>query len=154
MKRIVSVLVAAILIVAMLTACGGAKNVDLKNLMSTVNSQFNISDLKTLESTDDLNRYYQINADDVKQFAAELSTAAKQYVEVVLVEAKDQTAADNVKKQLEAHLNSQISTAKSYDAAQVDMIQSCSVQQSGNFVYLVVSDAAGKINEAVAAALK
>ena len=139
MKRIVSVLVAAILIVAMLTACGGAKNVDLKDLMSTVNSQFNISDLKT---------------HDVKQFAAELSTAAKQYVEVVLVEAKDQTAADNVKKQLEAHLNSQISTAKSYDAAQVEMIQSCSVQQSGNYVYLVVSDAAGKINEAVAAALK
>lgn len=154
MKRIIAIVLAAVLALAMLTACGSAKEVDLKAVMNDINTQFGFSGLKTLESADDLNRYYMINTEDVKQFAAELSTAASQYTEVVLVEAVDQTASDNVKKQLEAHLNTQLSNAKSYDAEQVAMIESCSVKQSGNFVYLVVSDKFGDISGVIDAALK
>ena len=154
MKRIISVIAVIALIAAVLTACGGSKAVDLKAVVNDVNSKFGISGLKTLESTDDLNRYYQINAADVKQFAAELSTTASQYTEVVIVEAADATAAGNIKTQLDAHLSSQLSTAKSYDAAQVSMIESCSVKQSGNFVYLAVGDKAADINGVIEAAVK
>lgn len=154
MKKIITIFTAVLLIAAMLTACGGSKAADLKTVMNDINSQFGLTGLKTLESTDDLNRYYMINADDVKQFAAELSTTASQYTEVVLVEANDQTAAGSIKTQLEAHLGTQLNTAKSYDAAQVAMIEACSVKQSGNYVYLVVSDKFGDITSAIEAALK
>ena len=155
MKRVICIVLAAILMVGVLSACGGsAKAVDLKTVMNDINSKYGLTGLKTLESVDDLNRYYTINTADVKQFDAELSTAASQYTEVVLVEANDQTAADNVKKQLETHLAGQLSNAKSYDAGQVAMIESCSVKQAGNIVYLVVSDKFSDITGAVEAALK
>ena len=154
MKRVISIVLAAILMVGVLSACGAKKDVDFKTVMSDINSKYSLSGLKTLESTDDLNRYYAINTADIKQFAAELSTAASQYTEIVLVEANDQTAADNVKKQLEAHLAGQLSNAKSYDADQVAMIESCSVKQTGNFVYLVVSDKFAEITGEIEAALK
>lgn len=154
MKRIISVIVAAVLMMAVLTACGGAKAADLNAIMSDINTQFGYTDLKTLEDTDALNRYYQISADGVKQFAAELSTTASQYTEVVLVEATDSTAADSIKTQLAAHLGTQLNTAKSYDAEQVAMIEACSVQQNGNYVWLVVSDKYSEITAIIDAALK
>ena len=155
MKRVITIVLAAILLVGVLSACGGsAKAVDLKAVMSDINSQFGLTGLKTIETVDDLNKYYTINTADVKQFAAELTTAASQYTEVILVEANDQTAADNVKKQLETHLAGQLSNAKSYDADQVAMIESCSVKQAGNIVYLVVSDKYSEITGAIEAALK
>lgn len=155
MKRVICFMLAAILMVGVLSACGGsAKTVDLKAVMNDINSKYGLTDLKTLESVDDLNRYYTINTADVKQFAAELSTAASQYTEIVLAEANDQTAADNIKKQLETHLAGQLSNAKSYDAGQVAMIESCSVKQAGNIVYLVVSDKFSDITGVIEAALK
>ncbi len=140
MKRIVSFALALIMMMAALTACGGGKAVDTKAVMETVNTQFGYTDLKVLEDTDALNRYFQINPEDVKSFAAELSTTASQYTTVVLVEAVDADAAGRVKSALDAYLATQLNTAKSYDAEQVAMIEACSAKQAGNFVYLVVSD--------------
>ena len=153
MKRIVSIVLAAILIVSLLAACG-AKEVDLKALMSDINNEYGISGLKVLESTDDLFRYYQVNADDVKQFAAELTTAASQYTEIVIVEGNDQAACDNIKTQLNAHRDAQLSNAQSYDAEQVSMIESCEVKQTGNYVYLVISDQYSDIVAAIEKDLK
>lgn len=154
MKRIISIVLVAILMMAALSACGGgAKDVNLSTVIETVNSQFGYTDLKVLEDTDALNRYYQISADDVKQFAAELSTTASQYTEVVLVEAVDADAAGRVKTQLDAHLGTQLNTAKSYDAEQVAMIEACSTKQVGNFVYLVVSDKFAEVTGVIDTAL-
>ena len=153
MKRILAIILAAVMMTAVLCACG-AKEVDLNDVMTSVNAQLSADGLKTIEDTDGLNRYYMIGADDVKQFAAELSTTAKQYTEVILIEAKDANAASNIMTQLNAHLSTQLNTAKSYDADQVAMIESCSVKQNGNYVYLVVSDKAAEINGVIEAALK
>lgn len=154
MKRIAAIVLAAVLMMAVLTACGGAKEVDLKAVMSDINSRFGYTDLKTIEDADGLNRYYQISADDVKQFAAELSTTASQYTEVVMVEGADADAAGRIKAMLEAHLGTQLNTAKSYDADQVAMIEACSVKQSGNIVYLAVSDKFADITGVIETALK
>lgn len=152
MKRILTCMTAVLLVALLLAACG-AKTADLSAVMSDVNSQFSLSDLKTLETADDLNRYYQIDAAGVKQFAAELSTTASRYTEVILVEGTDANAAADIKTKLEAHLASQLNNAKSYDAEQVSMLEGCSVQQSGNFVWLVVSESSSAINAIVSAAL-
>ncbi len=154
MKRIISIVLAALMLTAVLAGCGGAKEVDLNSVVSNINSQFGLSGLKTLEDTTALNRYYQIDPADVKQFAGELSTTASQYTEVVIVEANDSTAAQNIKAKLDAHLDTQLNTAKSYNADQVAMIEACSTKQSGNVVYLVVSDKFGEITGVIEAALK
>ena len=154
MKRILTILTAAVLIAALLAACSGAKSVDLKAVMDDVNSAYGLSGLKQIEDTDSLNRYYQIPADAVKQFAAELTTEKSNYNEVILIEAADQNAADTVTQQLNTRLNNQLSNAKSYDAEQVSMIEACEVKTNGNFVYLIVGDQHAEIEAAVEAALQ
>nr|WP_316623528.1 DUF4358 domain-containing protein [uncultured Ruminococcus sp.] len=156
MKRIIALVLAALMMAAVFTACGGgsAKNVDLKSVLETVNSQFGLEGLKSLDDAKSLNRYYTIGEDEVKQFAGELSTAASQYTEVVMVEGNDADAATKIAAALQAHLDSQLSTAKSYDADQVAMIEGCSVKQAGNYVWLVISDKAADINGVIEAALK
>ena len=155
MKRIIALVLAALMMAAVFTACGGsAKNVDLKSVLDTVNSQFGLEGLKSLDDAKSLNRYYTIGEDEVKQFAGELSTAASQYTEVVMVEGNDADAATKIAAALQAHLDSQLSTAKSYDADQVAMIEGCSVKQAGNYVWLVISDKASDINGVIEAALK
>ena len=153
MKKLITIAVAVILVVSMLAACG-AKEVDLKALMSDINTQYGISGLKTIDDTDNLSRYYQINADEVKQFAAEMTTAASQYTEIVLVEAKDEKAVANIAALLTAHKNAQLNNAKSYDADQVSMIEACEVKQTGNYVYLVISDQYSDIVATIEKALK
>ena len=154
MKRIMIVLTATVLVLALLTACG-AKSVDLKKVMQDINSNYGLANLTVVEDTDNLNRYYRIPAEDVKQFAAELTKSASDgYTEVVLIEAVNADAAGRVKTQLESRLRSQLSDAKSYNASQVSMIEACSVKESGNFVWLVIGEKQAEINAELEKTLK
>lgn len=155
MKRILTIVVAAVLVLATLTACGGAKNVELNELMKKINDTYGLTGLTAVEDADNLNRYYRTPKEDVKQFAAEFTKAASDgYTEVVLIEAVDADAAGRVKAQLEARRNSQLSDAKSYNAEQVSMIEACSVKEKGSFVWLVISDKQADINAEIEKALK
>lgn len=154
MKRILTILTAALLILAICTACGSAKSVDLKALLDEINTTYGFTDMKTVEDTDSLNRYYQVGADSVKQFAAQLPASSKDFNEIILIEAVDENAANQIKTQLDARLRSQLSNAKSYNAEQVSMIESCETKQNGNYVYLVIGDKHSEIDAIIAQALK
>jgi len=149
MKKFLVIAVALILVVCTFAACSGKTDVDLSSLLTDINSAHGITDLKILESTSDLNRYYSIAEEDVKQFAAELTTKASQYNEVIIVEAVDAAAADRVATQLNNHLDTQLNTAKSYDKDAVAMIEACSVKQSNNIVYLVISEQSAEITKTI-----
>ena len=148
MKRIAAIVLAALMLMGVLAACGESSgnsgstpSVDLNTVMTGVNTAFGIGDgMKVLSTTDELKRYYQIEAEDVKSFAAEYSTDAAVYTEVVIVEANDSAAADRVKAKLDERRTKQLSDAKSYHPEQVAIIEACSTQQAGNIVYLVISD--------------
>ncbi|MBQ3265779.1 MAG: DUF4358 domain-containing protein [Ruminococcus sp.] len=154
MKKVLTILTALILTVALCTACGSAKDVDLKQVMNDVNSTYSLTDMKSIDDTDSLNRYYQIDADSVKQFAAQLPSSASSFNEIILIEAVDSSAADDIKTKLDARLSSQLSSAKSYNAEQVGMIEACEVKESGNYVYLVIGDQHDEIEAAIETALK
>ena len=154
MKRILTVLTAALLILAICTACGSEKSVDLKALMDEINTACGFTDMKTVDDTDSLNRYYQVEADSVKQFAAQLPSSSKDFNEIILIEAVDENAAGQIKTQLDARLRSQLSNAKSYNADQVSMIEACETKQNGNYVYLVIGDKHDEIDAIIAQALK
>ncbi len=156
MKRIITATMAALILVMAFAGCG-AKNADLKSVLSDINSKYAdaTAGLKELTEVEDLDKYYAISVDDVKQFAAEInpdtSTAP---VEIVLVEAVDKTASDNVKNALDARYQSIYSLYSSYSADQVELVKKCKVTQSGNYVTMVVASDYDGIMETVNAAIK
>lgn len=168
MKRIIALSLAVIMMAAMFVACGGskdekksddAKSVELSSVLSDINSQFDISDstvqgLKKLETTDELDRYYMIAADDIKQFAAERSSSSTDFTEIVLVEANDSDAVNKIVTQLNSRLDAQRSTARSYTPEAVDMLEKCSVKTSGNFIYLVINEKQDEIVSLIEKAIK
>lgn len=140
MKRIFAVAVALVLCLSLLTGCG-SKDVNLNDVMTKLNSDYSLS-LQTLSSADELNTYYSISTDDVKQFAAEIDSTNDAPKEIILIEATDADAATRVEEALTTRLNSIMATYNSYSPDQVDMVKACKVTKDGNFVSLIVADKA------------
>ena len=140
MKRIFAVVVALVLCLSLLAGCG-SKDVNLNDVMTKLNSDFSLS-LQTLSSVDELNTYYSISTDDVKQFAAEIDSTNDAPKEIILIEATDADAATRVEEALTTRLNSIMATYNSYSPDQVDMVKACKVTKDGNFVSLIVADKA------------
>lgn len=143
MKRIIALVLAAILSVAVFAGCGSSesssKSVDLASVMETINTNNKLS-LDKVDSADKLNRYYSIEEKDVKQFAAEKDSDPDAPVEVVLVEAVDSDAAARVETALNTRYDSVLRTYTSYTPEKVSMVKGCKVTKDGNFVSLIIAD--------------
>lgn len=142
MKKILVSAVAVLLAAVLFVGCG-AKTADLSKVLSDINSQFSdaTKGLTEIKDASELNTYYQISEDDVKQFAAEINTdASTAPVEIVMVEGKDKAAADRVKECLDRRYNSIKSQYASYSAEQFDMVKKCGVTTSGNYVVMIVAE--------------
>ena len=142
MKRIIALVIAAIMSVSVLAGCGGGS--DLNKVMSDINSTYSLN-LKTLESKDDLSKYYSIKPESVKQFAAEIDSNNNAPVEIIMVEATDANAATEIEKALAARYNSIVSQYASYTPEKLDMVKNCKVTKDGNYVSLIVADNAAEI---------
>ncbi len=138
MKKVISLATALVLCLAVFVGCG-AKDVNLSDAMTKINSEYMIS-LQKLSDTDELNKYYNIDTADVKQFAAEIDSNNDAPVVVILIEAVDSSAADRIESALTTYYNSMVSTYGSYTPEKLDMVKACKVTKDGNFVSLIVSD--------------
>lgn len=156
MKKIVSVVLLAALVLVVFTGCGGGKEADLKAVLSDINAKYaEAAALKELTDVSDLDAYYMIAADDVKQFAAEISTdTSAAPVEIVLVEAVDADAVNNVKTALDRRFNSIVALYTSYSPEDLAVVEACEVTTSGNYVTMVVAEDYSGIIEIVNAAIK
>ena len=160
MKKLTALALAILMLASLLAACGSdsdskkESSVDLKGLLSDINTEFDISEttvqgLKILESTDELDRYYMISGDDIKQFAAERTSSSTDFTEIVIVEANGSEEVDKIVKQLNSRLDAQRNTAKSYNPDSVEVLEKCEVKTSGNFVYMVINDKCDEINQMI-----
>ena len=138
MKKVISIVSAFVLCLAIFTGCG-AKEVKLSEVMDKINSDFSLS-LQKLDSADELNTYYSIDTADVKQFAAEIDPNNNAPVEIVLIEAVDADAATRVESALTTRYNAIYSQYSSYTPEQLDMVKACKVTKDGNFVSMIVAD--------------
>lgn len=138
MKKVISIVSAFVLCLAIFTGCG-AKEVKLSEVMDKINSDFSLS-LQKLESADELKTYYSIDTADVKQFAAEIDPNNNAPVEIVLIEAVDADAATRVESALTTRYNAIYSQYSSYTPEQLDMVKACKVTKDGNFVSMIVAD--------------
>lgn len=145
MKRIIAMALAAVMALAVFAGCG-AKEVKLDDVMTAINSSCNLN-LQKLESVDELNTYYNINTDDVKQFAAEIDSNNNAPVEVILIEAVNSDAASNIESALTARYNSIVSQYASYTPELLDAVKACEVKKDGNFVTMIVAENADEITK-------
>lgn len=143
MKRVISLVLAALMAVAVFAGCGGnnaTKDADLNKVLDTINSENSLS-LEKITDANKLNLYYSIAEADVKQFAAESDKSNPNApVEIVLVEAKDADAAGRIETALNTRYNSVLSTYTSYTPEKVDMVKACKVTKDGNYVTLIIAD--------------
>ena len=153
---IILAVVIAVVLIAALAGCSSAQ-ADLSSVLNDINT--NHADategLKQLTDVSDLDAYYSISADDVKQFAAEIKTDTSQApVEIVLVEAAGSDSVENVRTALERRLQSIISLYTSYSPEELDLVKDCEVTVSGNYVTMVVAEDYDGIMEIVNKAVK
>ncbi|WP_405353470.1 DUF4358 domain-containing protein [Ruminococcus sp.] len=149
MKKVISLATVFVLCLTALTAfagCSGSKEVDLKTVLSDINSQYSLS-LKELSDVNDLKKYYSIDTEDVKQFAAEINSDSNSRVEIVLVEAVDADAATRVNEALSKTYTSIVTQYSGYNAEKLPMVEACKVTQDGNYVTMIVADQGPEILE-------
>lgn len=143
MKKVISIAVALVLCLSIFAGCG-AKEVNLADLMDKMNSEYSVDATSVDATKDDMYKYYNINADDIKQFAAEVgkSDTDSKNTEVVLVEATDSDAASRVETALTNRYNSIFQQNASYSAEELDMVKNCKVTKDGNFVTMIIGEKA------------
>ena len=138
MKKISSLLIAIVLCFAMLTGCS-SKTVDLSTAMTDIKTKCSF-ELKELSTVEDLQKYYNVDPADVKQFAAEMYSDSTTRIDIILVEAVDANAAGRVNESLTAVYNSIISQYAGYNQEKLPLIEACKVTQDGNLVSLIVAE--------------
>ncbi len=149
-KNIISAILCVLLFC--FTGCGSLpqKDINLFEVLNSINFKFSISEdeMMRIETADDLELYYNIAPDDVKQFAAETTVnSATDITEIILVEAVDSEAAQRVYDALQIRYNSQRDLCASYSAELLAIVNECSVTQNGNYVILIMSSEFDGITE-------
>lgn len=139
MKKFIALIMLVVLVFT-LTACGGKKTetaaaADLPAVME----KFAMGEeMLALESIDLMDNY-GIAAEDVKQFAAAVSTTGVNCDEVVMIEATSAEAAARVKSALDNRYQAKLIETENYLPDEHAIIKTCSVTTNGNYVAMIVA---------------
>lgn len=142
MKKLIGMLLLLSILPLILVGCRD-RQVDLNTVLDEINTRYpdSMTDMRRLTDVSELKNYYYIHPEDVKQFAAEVrSNTVDAPVEIVIAEAVDSEAAQNIYDALERRYNSTVSQYASYSPEQLDVVQNCGVNRDGRFVILAVCD--------------
>lgn len=140
MKRKIILVLLLIFISLIFASCQSQINTSLQTVLDSINSELQFSDMKVLESTDELNMYYLIEKEDVDDFAAEISTNDSDMTEIVFVKASDKSAATDIAACLNNYYQTRVDMANSYDSQYAKLLSKCSVQQKGLYVSLIIAE--------------
>lgn len=165
MKKKIIVVTAALIAVLAFAGCsnnsGSQSNSEQSSVVSDVKAksvtdifeeiktQVELPEMIFLEKTDDLDRYYGISPDDVDEFAGGIDNGGTAQDEIVIIKAKDDTAAENIQKQLQKKYDSKLNQIQNYDADETEKIKNGKVEKNGLYVTLVISDDFNKITEII-----
>lgn len=119
------------------------------DMFEQIKTQIKLPEMLFLEKADDLDRYYGITPDDVGEFAGGIDNSGTSQDEIVIIKAKDDTAAENVQKQLQRKYDSKLNQIQNYDADETEKIKNGKVEKNGLYVTLVISNDIDKITEII-----
>ena len=143
MKRVFSIVLVLALALCVFAGCGSTEeksDVKLADVLTKINKTYPdaVKGLTELEKASDLTRYYEIDEDEIDDFAAEINTdSSKAALEIVIVKTKN---IDDVKQKLNIRYQAILSQYASYSADQLKMAKEGGVNTTGDYVYLVVAE--------------
>ena len=142
MKRIIAFVSAIVLAIGLFVGCSSEEGsaVKLSEIISRVNKEYPdaVNGLTELKDASELTRYYEIDEDEIKDFAAEINTDnSKAALEIVIVRTDK---VEDVKAKLDIRYKAILSQYASYSADQLKMAKEGGVEAKGDCVYLVVAE--------------
>lgn len=146
MKRIIALSLVCVLAIAAFCSCSQSAK-KLSEVFTEIKSEVTLKDFDEFKSADDLNRFYGISADDVEEYAGGVNNTGVNQEEIVLVKAKDDSAASKVKDALDNRYKAKLNENKNYNPEQAKIIEKCKVESDGVYVSMIVSENADKITE-------
>ena len=139
MKKLICVIALVTLLAVTLCACGGAAK-PLSDVFSEIKTTYNVTDMVEFTNVDDLNRFYGIAAEDVKEYAGGINNSGVNQEEIVMILATDTDAAARIAEALNNRLKSKLNETKNYNPDQYAMLEKCSVDTDGNYVSMFLSE--------------
>lgn len=146
MKKITSVLAAALALAVILCSCGSqGSGKKLSEVYSAIKAEVTLSDMNEFTDVSTLDRFYGISSASVEDFAGGVNNSGVNMEEIVLVKAKDDAAADSIKTSLENRKQAKYNENKNYNPEQAEMIEKCAVTRDGVYVAMILSPNAAQI---------
>lgn len=149
MKKRLSVLLFAVLMIFVLTACGGKKekdiNVDITKLCEELQTTVTSGSLATVTPELQASTYF-FDLSKVEESAAALNSGANA-CEVAIVKCKDTDYTSEVKSLFETRVKNQSALFADYAAGEVAKLEAALIKTAGKYVVLCVTDDAKKAEE-------
>ena len=139
MKKFLAAFLALMLLLG-LSACdsGAAKQADLTAVMDSMKGILENKEMMDL-TADNLMPQYGIDSADCKQFAVYIDSTGLKGDEIVLLEGIDADAAARLKEKMDERYQQKENTMKDYQPEEFAMLKECKVEQTGNYVSMIVS---------------
>lgn len=156
MKRVLCLIMMIITGVVFAGCSGGGsgKNYDIQKAGGEITAQIESASQMTKVNDDILSAFYGIDTADVDDYFALISTDSTNQDEVIMIEAKDSEAFDRVLEKVQTRYDSKYAQTKDYLPDEAKKIEECSVESDGRFVWMFISNDAGKMEEIFASTAK
>ncbi len=136
-----------LLVMLGVTACSSSqKTADLPKVMEDMKAIMENKDMMDLDESD-LMSYYGIEASQVKQFAVYIDSTGIKGDEIILIEGIDADAAKSIKEKIDARYQEKENTMKTYQPEEYAVLKKSKVEQSGNYISLIVSPQGDDLKE-------
>lgn len=133
--------------VILLISKEGGTNTPIKTVNKNVLSVMGTEGMKK-GTTQDLKKYYGLNADDYKGVTLYIPDDVMGVNELLIVRLTDVSQAESVEKAAQARLDTQKESFEGYGAAQTKLIRSAVLESRGDYVLLAVTKKADAVQGA------
>lgn len=142
MKRVIEIALPAVLVLGILTGCGGreqrARELDFELIYTDLHGAGGFSDLLSLVDDNIAAGIYDVDPEDVTECKVYCSTGATAE-EIGLFRAKDEAAAGRLLTAARARAESQKLAYEHYAPAEIPKLDTAVIKQNGVYVFYVVS---------------
>lgn len=140
------VLVMAAYVILLISNEGGT-DTPIKTVNKNILSVMGTEGMKK-GTTQDLKKYYGLNADDYKGVTLYIPDDVMGVNELLIVRLADASQAESVEKAAQARLDTQKKSFEGYGAAQTKLIRSAVLESRGDYVLLAVTKKADAVQAA------
>ena len=149
MKKSIVLLSLVLTVMCVLSGCGSsaqpAKSIDVHAVMDSITSQVQMpEETMSLSSNDDLMDYLGVDGSLAKDFAF-VRDANYVGTELVIIEANDESSAQQISEQLNTRIAEDIETYQSYNADYAYLLKNSKVNINGVYVSVFIADNADEI---------